>query len=99
MNNEGSQRRRGIYEQLRKSPVTRQDSQWLGGVATGVADYFKVDVVLIRGIFVVLGVLGGLGMVLYGLAWALLPDAAGKMHLESAVNRNWTSGMTGAVII
>ncbi|MEF9980796.1 MAG: PspC domain-containing protein [Glutamicibacter sp.] len=99
MNNEGSQRRRGFYDQLRKSPITRQDSQWLGGVATGVADYFKVDVVLIRGIFVVLGVLGGLGMVLYGLAWALLPDTGGKMHLESAVNRNWTSGMTGAVII
>lgn len=99
MNNEDSQRGRGFYDQLRKSPVARKDSQWVGGVATGIADYFKVDVVLIRGIFVVLGVLGGLGMVLYGLAWALLPDTEGKIHLESAGNRNWTSGMTGAVLI
>lgn len=99
MNKEGSPRRGGIFDQLRKSPITRQDSQWLGGVATGVAGYFKVDVVLIRGIFVVLGVLGGLGLVLYGFAWALLPDSTGRIHLEQAIGGKWSSGMTGAVIM
>lgn len=98
MNNSGSGRR-GFFSQLGKSPIIRKESRWLGGVATGIADYFKIDVILARGIVVVLSFLGGLGLILYGLAWALLPDQQGRIHLERAIDKDWTSGMTGAVVL
>ncbi|WP_349930350.1 PspC domain-containing protein [Glutamicibacter mishrai] len=98
MNNSGSERQ-GFFSQLSKSPFIRQESRWLGGVAAGVADYFKIDVILARGIIVVLSFLGGLGLILYGLAWALLPDQQGRIHLERAINKEWTSGMTGSVVL
>lgn len=98
MNNSESGRR-GFFIQLGKSPFIRKESRWLGGVATGIADYFKIDVILARGIVVVLSFLGGLGLILYGLAWALLPDEQGRIHLEQAMKKDWTSGMTGATIV
>ncbi|KSU67258.1 PspC domain-containing protein [Arthrobacter sp. NIO-1057] len=98
MNTSGAERR-GFFLQLSKSPIIRKESRWLGGVATGIADYFKIDVILARGIVVVLSFLGGLGLILYGLAWALLPDEQGRIHLERALNKEWSSGMTGSVLL
>lgn len=43
------------------------------GVAGGLADYFNVDPLLIRIAFVGLIIFGGAGLVLYFLAWLLLP--------------------------
>lgn len=98
MNNSQSGRR-GFFSQLSKSPFIRKESRWFGGVATGIADYFKIDVILARGIVVVLSFLGGLGLILYGLAWALLPDEQGRIHFERALKKDWTSGMTGATLV
>ena len=46
----------------------------LGGVCSGVADYFGLDVTLVR-VLTVLGVVFGLGSVAvaYIVAWVLLP--------------------------
>ncbi len=46
----------------------------LGGVAAGAADYLAVDPVLVRVAFVVLALVGGLGVPLYLAAWLLVPD-------------------------
>jgi len=45
----------------------------LGGVAGGLGDYFNVDPLLIRISFVGLMIFGGAGLVLYVVAWLLLP--------------------------
>lgn len=87
-----------FFEGLRNLGIQRRESQWLGGVAAGLAARLKVDVVLIRGIAVALGLLGGLGLIAYGLAWAFLPDEQGRIHFEQALKKNWTSGMTGALV-
>ena len=42
-------------------------------MAAGIADYFNVDPLLIRAAFVGLMVFGGSGLVLYVLAWLLIP--------------------------
>lgn len=47
----------------------------LGGVASGVAAFFGADVVLIRLIFVLLILAGGLGFILYVILWIALPEA------------------------
>ncbi len=48
----------------------------LGGVAGGFADYLNVDPVLIRLAFVALSLLGGVGALLYLVAWLIVPEAA-----------------------
>jgi phage shock protein PspC (stress-responsive transcriptional regulator) len=45
----------------------------IGGVAGGLGDYFNVDPLLIRIGFVGLMIFGGAGLVLYLIAWLLLP--------------------------
>lgn len=52
----------------------------LGGVCAGLALYMKVDVTIVRLVFILLAVLPGFGVLLYFALWFLLPteeDAAG----------------------
>jgi signal transduction histidine kinase len=53
----------------------RLDDSLIAGVCAGVAAYLDVETVLVRAVFVGLGVLSGVGLVLYPIAWALLPAA------------------------
>lgn len=56
----------------------------LGGVAAGFANYFGVDPVLVRLVFILLVVLNGFGLVAYVVGWVIMPraesvaDAAGS---------------------
>jgi signal transduction histidine kinase len=54
---------------LRRDPRGR----WLGGVCTGIARRYGVDVSLVRLAFVVSAAAGGFGIALYALAWLLIP--------------------------
>ncbi len=45
-----------------------------GGVATGLAKYFAVDVTLVRVVLVGLAFFGGAGVPLYLAAWVLVPE-------------------------
>ncbi len=49
------------------------DDRILGGVASGVGQHLGIDAVLVRGAFVALSLLGGLGVMVYGALWVLLP--------------------------
>jgi len=46
----------------------------IGGVCSGIAEYFAVDVTIVRITFVVLA-LSGIGILLYLLLWLLMPAA------------------------
>jgi phage shock protein C len=43
------------------------------GVCAGLAEYFKLDPVIVRLVFVGLALLNGVGIVLYIVAWIVLP--------------------------
>ena len=60
----------------------------VAGVCTGLAAYFGVDVNLVRLAFGVLTVFYGLGILLYLIAWAILPEEGedGSI-LESFINK------------
>ena len=45
----------------------------IGGVCSGLADYFGIDVVLVRAIFVASFLFGGVGGGLYLILWILMP--------------------------
>jgi phage shock protein PspC (stress-responsive transcriptional regulator) len=56
----------------------------LGGVASGLGDYFNVDPLLIRIGFVGLMIFGGAGLVLYVVAWLLIPaEGQDASNIES----------------
>jgi len=81
---------------LRSIGVFRQPG-WIGGVCAGIAARLGIDPIIVRGIFVVAAVLGGPAILLYALAWLLLPDATvhddagGKIHLEQVLRGHFES--------
>lgn len=61
---------------LHRLRVERSPNRVLSGTAAGIGDRFGVDADLVRAAFVVLAFCGGVGAVVYGVAWALsLPSA------------------------
>jgi len=50
------------------------DNAMLAGVAAGLANYFNVDVLLIRLLFVIVTFMGGWGILLYLVLWVLVPE-------------------------
>lgn len=57
------------YRRLYRSP----DDRVIAGVCGGMGEYFGVDPVILRLILVVLVLFGGSGIVLYLLAWLIIP--------------------------
>ena len=76
----------------------RTNERWVAGVAGGVAYRFDLDPTLVRCAWVVLSLFAGVGLVLYGLAWALLPEESdGRIHLEEAFSGRFNAGLAGAI--
>jgi phage shock protein C len=46
----------------------------IAGVAGGLGEYFNIDPVIVRLLLVLLGVAGGNGVLLYLIAWILIPE-------------------------
>jgi phage shock protein PspC (stress-responsive transcriptional regulator) len=64
----------------------RTEGKMLGGVATGLADYFGVDPVIFRIGFVIAAFVGGAGILAYLLAWVVIPEAGtGTSEAERAL--------------
>lgn len=60
----------------------RREQGWIGGVCAGIGVRLGIDPLIVRGIAVVVAVLGGPAILLYAIAWLLLPDAHDRIHLE-----------------
>jgi len=79
----------GSYEldepQITKKLYRDYERKVLGGVSGGLAAYFGVDIVIIRLLFVITAVFGGLGLVAYIVLWIVLPVALSitdKMQMQ-----------------
>ena len=87
-----------FFDSLRGSGLMRTNERWIAGVAGGVAYRFDLDPTLVRCVWVVLSLFAGVGLVLYGLAWALLPEESdGRIHLEEALSGRFNAGLAGAI--
>lgn len=51
-----------------------QDQKMLGGVCGGLGEYFNIDPVIVRLIFVAFALIGGGGLLLYLIMWLLIPQ-------------------------
>jgi phage shock protein C len=57
------------------------DDRMLGGVAAGIARYLSVDVTVVRIVFAVLAIVGGVGIPLYLAGWLLIPEEGSDQSL------------------
>ena len=72
---------------------------WIGGVCAGIGARIGIDPVIVRGIAVVIAVLGGPAFLLYAAAWLLLPDRTGSIHLERLLRASFDRAIAGIIAI
>ncbi|SPT52808.1 phage shock protein C [Actinomyces bovis] len=86
-----------FFDSIRRTGLFRGRERWVGGVCSGLARRFDLDPVLVRVLVVVGTLFLGLGLLLYSLAWGLLPEEEdGRIHLEAALQGDVSAGFAGA---
>jgi phage shock protein PspC (stress-responsive transcriptional regulator) len=74
----------------------------VAGVCGGLADYTGIDPVIFRVVVAVATIMGGAGLVAYGIAWLVIPSAAdGPSHAETLLHERHLPriGLVGIGII
>jgi phage shock protein PspC (stress-responsive transcriptional regulator) len=85
-----------IFAALRGLGIRRRtDDKWIGGVCSGLADRLGVDPVIVRAALVLLSILGGVGISVYLVAWAFLPNDQDQIPAERAL----VHGDGGSVVL
>jgi phage shock protein PspC (stress-responsive transcriptional regulator) len=79
----------GTYELEEQKKIKKMfrnpDDKVLGGVCSGIAAYFGIDIVIVRLLFIILIFFGGTGLILYIILWIILPEArtiTDKMEMQ-----------------
>ncbi|WP_172829389.1 PspC domain-containing protein [Pedococcus dokdonensis] len=75
------------------------DDKWLAGVCSGIAQRLGVDPIVIRAVLVLLVVLGGVGITVYLIAWAFLPNNREEIIAEKALRDGDVLGIILLVVI
>jgi len=89
-----------FFNSVRRLNLVRTDDRWVGGVAAGLAHRLGWDPLIVRGLFFISFFFGGLGLIAYGVAWALLPeDSDGRIHLQEALRGRFDPALIGAGLI
>ncbi len=86
-----------FFVTLRRSTVTRSPQGIVGGVCAGLAERLDLSTKVVRVVAVVLALLGP-AVGLYLLAWLLLPDHQGRLHLERALRGGETTSIVLLVV-
>lgn len=76
----------------------------VGGVASGVAQWLRIDPVLVRVAFVVLAVFGGSGLVLYAIGWLFIPEVGRDQSAAQRVLGDhqvvlWVAAIVGGLLL
>jgi phage shock protein C len=58
----------------RKRLVRPRTGRKMAGVCLGFAEYFDLDVTLVRLVWLIAGVMTGVGLLAYPIAWIVMPD-------------------------
>ncbi|WP_427870630.1 PspC domain-containing protein [Leucobacter luti] len=89
----------GFFAWIRGLGIIRSSDRWFAGVAGGIAARAGIDPLIVRGLFVVLALLGGPGILLYIAGWLLLPDASGRIHVQEVLRGRAETGVVVATVI
>lgn len=94
----GPPRDNRFFAWTRSLDLPRQPG-WIGGVCAGIAARIGIDPIIVRGIAVVIAVLGGPLLFAYAAAWMLLPDHTGKIHAEELGRGRFEAPVAGAGLL
>lgn len=75
------------------------EDKWLAGVCSGIATRLGVDPIVIRAALIVLVLLGGVGITLYLIAWAFIPNEREEIVAEGALRHGNVWGIVLLVVI
>lgn len=56
-----------------KKLYRKPKEQMIAGVCAGLAEYFQLDLVIVRLIFILLLIFGGHGLLIYVILWIIMP--------------------------
>jgi phage shock protein PspC (stress-responsive transcriptional regulator) len=79
-----------------------KDGRWVGGVAAGLGAYFDLSPTLYRIAFAVLALAGGTGVLIYLVAWLVIPEEGAEHSLaeeELRKHRNQPRRLIGVAIL
>ncbi len=65
-----------------KKLTRKTQNEQIAGVCAGLADYFNLDVTVVRLIFVLMAFFGGPGLLLYIILWVIMPEDERKKKVE-----------------
>jgi phage shock protein PspC (stress-responsive transcriptional regulator) len=66
----------------------RREGRVVAGVCAGLAAYFGIDVTLVRLAFAVATIVWGLGVLIYLIAWAVIPEEGeGASIVENVIKQ------------
>ncbi|HKJ11150.1 MAG TPA: PspC domain-containing protein [Ornithinimicrobium sp.] len=88
----------GFFDRLRRMDLRRSPDGWLGGVCAGFAHRVGLDPLVVRAGAVLLVIFFGLGLLLYLVAWALIPDSQEQTHVEQGLRHGAGSSVFLLVI-
>jgi phage shock protein C len=72
-----------------KKLLRKREGRMIAGVCAGLAEYFGIDVNLVRLLFGVFVILWGLGALVYVVAWAVVPEEGENSSIaEAFINKN-----------
>ncbi len=89
----------GFFSSIRRLGVVRPDrGRRLAGVCAGLAERWGVSPLAVRVMFVLISMVFGAGLFLYGLLWMLLPHPDGRIHAQQIIHGRITAGFVGALL-
>ena len=77
--------------------VRSRDERVVAGVAGGIAEWLGLDPWVVRVAFVVLAAAGAVGVVVYGVLWAVLPTASTEMRRRRPASLRVVAGQAHRV--
>ena len=63
----------------RKRLVRAREGRKVAGVCLGMAEYFDLDVTLVRLVWLITAIVTGVGFLAYGIAWIVMPEEPYKL--------------------
>ena len=90
-----------FFDWIRASGFVRGSDRWLAGVCGSIAARTGLDPMIVRGIAIVIAILGGPLVFAYAVSWALIPNTEGRIYLEEAFRKRFEPAMIviGALLV
>src|SRR5690625_7926557 len=89
--NENPQQPTGFFDGIRQANLVRSRQRWIGGVSHAISARTRLDISLVRGLFVI-AALFGVGFLLYGLCWLFLPEEGSGRIIAEDLGRGQVDG-------